>query len=59
MLRQQGKARRLIKGVGKIGASTREKIALCVTPYEIISSQITVFDMKSKTMKLLEANLRI
>lgn len=59
MLRQQRKARRLIKGVGKIGASTWEKIALCIIPYEIISSQITVFNMKSKTMKLLEANLKI
>lgn len=48
MLRQQEKARCLIKGVGKIGASTWEKIALCVIPYEIISSQITVFNMKSK-----------
>ena len=29
-------------------ASTWEEIALCVMPYEIISSQITVFNMKSK-----------
>ena len=57
---QQGKARHLIKGVGKIGLSTWEKNGpLPHTIYEIISSRIIVLNVKSKTMKVLVANLRI